>query len=242
MITKNEIKLFRSLRAKKNREQEGLFIVEGQKVLLEILDSGLEVVKVFTTVPLNPDMASITTDVSAKELKQISTFISPHDLVALVKIPEANKGSQDLKGLVIALDNIQDPGNLGTILRSAEWFGVQTVLCSKDTVDVYNSKVVQASMGAIGKIDVGYVDLQARLNEMGPTHKIYGTALKGTNVYELTWAVDAVLLIGNEASGLGTRYDSVIDEHITIPAFGSVESLNAAVACSILCSEYRRQL
>jgi TrmH family RNA methyltransferase len=241
MITKNEIKLIRSLKIKKNREQEGLFVVEGQKALLEILDSGLEVVQVFSTGPINSNIEAPWSDISENELRQISSFVTPNDVVALVKIPKIEEGELAFKGLVIALDNVQDPGNLGSILRSADWFGVGTVICSEDTVDRYNSKVVQASMGAVGRINVLYGNLLSRLEEIKGSHTIYGASLKGTNAYELSWPREAVLLIGNEANGLGTRYDSVVRAHISIPGFGGVESLNASVACSILCSEYRRQ-
>jgi len=241
MITKNEIKLIRSLKIKKNREQEGLFVVEGQKALLEILDSGLEVVQVFSTCPINSNIKAPWSEISKKELRQISSFVSPNDVVALVKIPKIAERELESKGLVIALDNVQDPGNLGSILRSGDWFGVGTIMCSEDTVDVYNSKVVQASMGAVGRINVTYGDLHSRLEEIKGSHTIYGASVKGTNAYELSWPREAVLLIGNEANGLGTRYDSVVSAHISIPGFGGVESLNASVACSILCSDYRRQ-
>ena len=144
-------------------------------------------------------------------------------------------------GLIIGLDNIQDPGNLGAILRSAEWFGAQGILCSNDTVDLYNSKVIQASMGGIARQRVDHTNLETAIRELKKTHTIIGTTLTGTNVYNFKWPENSVLLIGNEAAGLNEKYDSLSDEHITIPSFGNLDSLNAAVACSILCSEYRRQ-
>ena len=239
MITKNEIKLIRSLRNKKSRDEEGLFIVEGKKALTEILDSGMEVDRIYSTISVDARTEAQFADISVAELKQISTLVTPYELVALVKIPPPFE--QPLKGLILALDNIQDPGNLGAILRSADWFGIESIICSEDTVDVFNPKVVRASMGAVGRIKVFYVDIVSRLQELKTTHKVYGASMKGTSAYELSWEEDAVLLIGNEANGLGEKYDAVVDEYITIPAAGKVESLNAAVACSILCSEYRRQ-
>lgn len=241
MITKKEIKLLRSLRTKKNREAEGLFVVEGQKVLAEIQGSGMEVVKVFSMGPVDTNITAPCSDISERELRQISSLVSPNDVVALVKIPQRDEETLRLEGLVLALDDVQDPGNLGSILRSADWFGVRTVLCSEDTVDVYNSKVVQASMGAIGRVNAVYGNLHSRLAELKGSHTIYGASVKGTNAYELAWPKEAVLLIGNEARGLGTQYDPVVTAHISIPGYGGVESLNAAVACAVLCSEYRRQ-
>jgi len=241
MITKNEIKLLRSLRTKKNRQEEGLFVVEGQKVLTEIEESGLEVVKVFSMGPLDNKITAPWSDISERELREISSLVAPNDVVALVRIPQPPKEYQKLEGLVIALDNVQDPGNLGSILRSADWFGIRTILCSEDTADVYNSKVVQASMGAIGRVNTVYGNLHSRLEELKGGHTIYGASVKGTNVYELSWPKEVVLLIGNEARGLGAQYDSVVTAHISIPGSGGVESLNASVACAVLCSEYRRQ-
>jgi TrmH family RNA methyltransferase len=240
-ITKKEIKLLRLLRTKKNREEEGLFVVEGQKVLAEIHRSGLEVVKVFSMDPLDTNITAPCAHISKKELQQISSLVSPNDVVALVRIPQRVEETMRPKGLVIALDNVQDPGNLGSILRSADWFGVTAVLCSEDTVDVYNSKVVQASMGAIGRVNAVYGNLHSRLAELKGSHAIYGASVKGANAYELSWPEQAVLLIGNEARGLGTQYDSVVTAHISIPGHGGVESLNASVACAVLCSEYRRK-
>ncbi|MBL4752581.1 MAG: RNA methyltransferase [Flavobacteriales bacterium] len=240
MITKNEIKLFRALRNKKHRDQEGLFVVEGLKVLLEIKASGLEVIKIFTTIPIDSLIADPQVDISLKELKQVSSFVSPHEMIALVRKPEKREKLEQ-KGLIIGLDNIQDPGNLGTILRSADWFGVEGIMCSHDTVDLYNPKVIQASMGGIARQRVDFVDLLPRLKELKSTHRIFGASLTGSNVYELQWPENSVLLIGNEASGLGDKFDAVVDEYITIPNFGSLDSLNAAIACSILCSEYKRQ-
>ena len=239
MITKNEIKLLRALRNKKDREREGLFVAEGLKVLLEIKDSGLEVVKVFTTIPLDPIISDPQAMISIKELKQVSSFISPHELIAMVRIPKA-VGDLPRKGLIIGLDNIQDPGNLGSMFRSADWFGVEGILCSHDTVDLYNPKVIQASMGGIARQQVDYVDLLTGLGAMKSTHRIFGATLQGSNVYELDWPENSVFLIGNEAAGLDDKYNVVIDEYITIPSFGTVESLNAAVALSILSYEYRR--
>ncbi|MBL4734651.1 MAG: RNA methyltransferase [Flavobacteriales bacterium] len=241
MITKNELKLIRSLKDKKNREKEGLFIVEGEKILNEMLRGGLDVVRIFSLASLDLEIEAPVVEISEKELKQASALISPHDLIALVKIPAKPANGPDLKGFIVALDDIQDPGNMGTILRSADWFGFNTVLCSLATVDVYNSKVVQASMGSVARVSVVYTDLLNQLRSMKSSHNIYGGSLRGSNAYEINWPEDSVLLIGNEAAGLGTKYDSVIDEHVTISTFGRAESLNAAVAFSVLSYEYRRQ-
>lgn len=229
------------MKNKKIREKEGLFVVEGLKVLLEIRDAGFDILKIFTTIPLDPIIKEKFEVISEKELKQVSAFTSPHELIALVRKPKPIKDRLSAKGLIIGLDNIQDPGNLGTILRSAEWFGAKGIICSADTVDLYNSKVIQASMGGIARQRVDYTDLFLSIKELRKTHKIIGTSLAGPSVYKFEWPESSVLLIGNEAAGLNDKYTPLIDEYVTIPSVGSLDSLNAAVACSILCSEYRRQ-
>lgn len=238
-LSKNQLKLITSLRQKKYRQKHQFFIAEGVKVVDEYLNSDFQVKQLFTTDPESYQSHSNVIDISEAELSKISSLKSPNKVLAIVEIPEAPKLVS--KGLIVALDGINDPGNLGTIIRLCDWFGVEQLICSKDTVDIYNSKVVQASMGSLIRTSVVYTDLKNYLKET--EMPAYATLMDGENVYESSLPSDAVLVMGNEANGISSEVLQLLDNHISIPRFGKLqatESLNVATATAILLSEFRR--
>lgn len=236
-LSKAKQKWIRSLQLKKNRDQAFLFVVEGEKSVLEGLShfaSQLELLVSLDSFSSQiPDQfLSKTFLVTTKELEQISELKTPNKFIAVFKRPD----SMILKDeLTIVLDGIQDPGNMGTILRLADWFGVKQLVCSKDTVDCYNSKVIQASMGAIYRIPVHYTDLANYLSETKQPK--YGAMLNGSNYKTISYPKDAILIMGNEGKGVRPEIEALIDFPITIPRFGEAESLNVATATAILLAE-----
>lgn len=237
-LSKNKLKWIRSLQQKKVREELGLFIVEGEKMVAELLATNASSIELIC-VTKDFEMKEQNFDVflaDDKQLEQISSLKTPNKVLAVVrqfnyKLPSENE-------FCLALDGVQDPGNLGTILRIADWFGVEHILCSKDTVEVYNPKVVQASMGAIFRIKTHQVDLKEHLSNY--KGKIYGALLEGENVYKTTLENEGILLMGNEGNGISQDLISLITDKISIPRFGKAESLNVAVATGILVSEFKR--
>ena len=241
-ISKNQVKVITSLSQKKYRQKHNLFIAEGIKVVNELLNSSFEVELIFctndfqTTLPENK-----ITRVSETELKKISTLKSPNKVLSLFKIPE-EKPIQN-SGLILALDAINDPGNLGTIIRLCDWFGIAQLICSKDTVDCYNQKVVQASMGSLTRIKIQYLDLKNYFSEsLLPT---FIADMNGENVYQTVLPKEGILILGNEANGVSEEIKKKIKHKISIPRFGETqktESLNVATAAAILISEFKRNL
>lgn len=240
MLSKNQIKLINALRKKKNRQAEGLFVAEGIKVVEEFLQAGFDLHALFATEAYtNPFDIEKSSEISERELKQISALSNPNQVLAIFRIPEDPPASR--KGLNLVLDSINDPGNLGTIIRLCDWFGVTQIICSTDTVDRYNPKVVQASMGSLSRIKMLYTDLPEYLSKEQRT--IYGTFMNGRSIYEQSLEKDCVLILGNEANGISETVSELVDEQITIPQFNDhqqTESLNVAMATSILLSELRR--
>ncbi len=240
MLSKNQIKLINSLKIKKNRWLNRLFIAEGVKVVDELILSNFELHTLFCTDEytnkFNVDKLQI---ISEKELKKISEFSSPNQVFAIFKIPE--KEEIKTNGFTLVLDEINDPGNLGTIIRLCDWFSVDQLVCSLNTVDCYNQKVVQASMGSLSRVSIVYNDLIQFLEKEKRT--VYAALLEGENVYQTTLPNNAVLVMGNEANGISKTIQNLIGKPITIPQFGKVqntESLNVATATAILLSEFRR--
>ena len=239
-ISKNQLKLITSLSQKKYRQKHKLFIAEGVKVVQELLNSSFYVETLFCTDDFSTD---ISTDkiipISETDLKKISNLKTPNKVFGLFKIPDEN--SIQNKGLIVALDAINDPGNLGTIIRLCDWFGVSELVCSKETVDCYNQKVVQASMGSLTRIAIHYVDLEAYLKDTKlPT---YIADMNGENVYKTKLPKEGILIMGNEANGVSNEIKTVVTNKISIPRFGETqetESLNVATATAILLSEFRR--
>ena len=240
MITAAEIKFIKSLSQKKFRDSEGLFVVEGEKMVQEALKSGFEVEKVYRKE-----------EIGEAAMERISALSSPSPALALVRKPaDLSSAKLPSKGLILALDGIRDPGNLGTILRIADWFGIDAVYASEDTVDVFNPKVVQATMGAIFRVKFHYADIPALCSSaLKAGGRVYGTFLDGENMYgkELSNGTEApsVIVIGNEANGISANTAACVTDRLFIPPFpaddpGS-ESLNAAVATAITVAEFRRQ-
>lgn len=239
-ISKNQLKLITSLSQKKYRQKHNLFIAEGIKVVNELLKSSFEVATLFCT---NDYETNLTEDkivrIDETDLKKISSLKSPNKVLGLFKIPKLN--SINASGLIVALDAINDPGNLGTIIRLCDWYGVTQLICSTDTVDCFNQKVVQASMGSLTRIAINYVNLEAYLNE---THlPTYIADMDGDNVYKTQLPAEGILIMGNEANGVSNQIKKLISNKISIPRFGEVqetESLNVAAATAILLSEFKR--
>ncbi len=239
-LSKNKIKWLRSLHSKKSRDSENAYILEGEKMVLEAIQFKPEdlIFIAYTKGFIFPTLSNSieTIEVSEKELTQISTLKTPNKAFAVLK--KSTNESEIKNGLIIALDNVQDPGNLGTILRIADWFGIDSIICSSDTVDCYNPKVVQASMGAILRIDVQYVDLFQTLSKY--KGKIYGAVLGGKNMYTSDLQFEGILLMGNEGKGISPEIQQLITEPISIPGFGHAESLNVSIATGILVAEFCR--
>ncbi|WP_026775714.1 RNA methyltransferase [Polaribacter sp. Hel_I_88] len=241
-ISKNQLKLITSLSQKKYRQKNGLFIAEGIKVVNEFLNSSFQVDMLLATDDFETTISSDKiVRISEKDLQKISNLKSPNKVLGLFKIPD-EKPLQE-KGLIVVLDAINDPGNLGTIIRLCDWFGVTQLICSKDTVDCYNQKVVQASMGSLTRISIKYIELESYLQETNlPT---FIADMNGENVYSSTLPKEAILVMGNEANGVCEELKTLIKNKISIPRFGETqetESLNVATATAILLSEFKRSI
>jgi TrmH family RNA methyltransferase len=240
MVSKNQIKLITSLQQKKYRNEHQLFIAEGVKVIQELLESNFVLEHLFITEAIFEQVGSSQiTMVREPDMKRISALSSPSSCLATFKIPKETQIEN--KGLIVALDDIRDPGNLGTIIRLCDWFGVRQLLCSPETVDVYNPKVIQSTMGSIKRVNVNYVDLDKYVSES--TLPVFGTFMDGKNVYNEALPKEAILILGNEANGISASLEKTIKNRIAIPRFGDLqetESLNVATATAIFLSEFRR--
>lgn len=241
MVSKNQIKLITSLQQKKYRKQEQLFFAEGVKVVQELLHSNFELQDLFTTkqdfltVPKNKVHA-----ITEAELKKISALTTPNTCLAVFKIPKAKEMVE--KGLIVALDDVRDPGNLGTIIRLCDWFGIETLFCSEESVDIYNPKVVQATMGSISRVNVVYGNLETFLSQT--KLPIFGTFMDGKNIYQEELSKEGIIIMGNEANGISTSVEKLVSDRIAIPRFGNLqvtESLNVATATAIILSEFKRK-
>jgi TrmH family RNA methyltransferase len=241
MVSKNQIKLITSLQQKKYRKQEQLFFAEGVKVVQELLHSNFELQELFTTkqdfltVPKNKVHA-----ISEVELKKISALTTPNTCLAVFKIPKVKEMVE--KGLIVALDDVRDPGNLGTIIRLCDWFGIETLFCSEESVDIYNPKVVQATMGSISRVNVVYGNLETFLSQT--KLPVFGTFMDGNNIYQEELPKEGIIIMGNEANGISTSVEKLVSDRIAIPRFGNLqvtESLNVATATAIILSEFKRK-
>ena len=239
MLSKNQIKLITSLKQKKYRLQHGLFVVEGAKTIQEFLQSDFELDTLYTIKPFNID-AKKETLISEAELKRISFLKTPNKALAIFKVPRPKP--IDHSKLIVALDDVRDPGNLGTIIRLCDWFGVKDLVCSQETVDCFNPKVIQATMGSMTRVNVTYLDLEDFLKQAKPP--IYGTFMDGTNIYNKELQETGVIVLGNEANGISKNIESIVTEKLSIPRFGDLqttESLNVATAAAIVLSEFKRR-
>ncbi|MCX7550825.1 TrmH family RNA methyltransferase [Xanthomarina sp. F2636L] len=238
MLSKNQIKLITSLKQKKYRLQHGLFVAEGVKTINELIASHFKLQQLYTTesFKINANLEILITEA---ELKKISFLTTPNTALAVFKIPKTEPIK--INQLIVALDNVRDPGNLGTIIRLCDWFGITELVCNLETVDCFNPKVIQATMGSITRVNISYLDLPKFLKDINM--ETFGAFMDGENIYKKELPNKGVLVLGNEANGVSKDIENLIATKITIPRFGNLqatESLNVATATAILLSEFRR--
>lgn len=254
MLSKNKAKYIISLQKKKTRDEENIFVIEGDKLVKEFLNArqNLRILaaKAEFINSLPEELLSLAEEVeiiSYDELKQLSSLKTPHNALAVVVKPDPVSDTGEIfDELSALLDCVQDPGNLGTIIRAAAWFGIKTIVCSKDSVDVYNPKVIQASMGAILHVNVHYADLKEFLGEaINRKLPVYGTVLDGKSIYDHKLGPKGIILLGNESKGISDDLIPYITDKIFIPGTGTskpgIESLNVSMAASIVFSEFLRR-
>jgi len=253
MLSKNKIKLIQSLNRKKDRDESGLCLVEGNKMVEEALRSEYQIETLVCTAQFadqHPEIRSKAKEIIEADkdsIQKASLLQNPQEALAIIMQPENKKPKLNLnEELCLALDFIQDPGNLGTVLRIADWFGIDTVICSENTVDVYNPKVVQASMGAIFRIKTFYTNLESFLLKTAQDRiPVYGTFMDGNNIYTEQLTKNGIIILGNEGNGISDQISKLVTHRIAIPTFSTnpnkAESLNVAIAASICCSEFRRR-
>jgi TrmH family RNA methyltransferase len=254
MISKNKIKFIISLQKKKVRDDEKLYVIEGEKLVREFLNAGIPVnilvAKGEFLSSLSPEHIRLVKeieDVNYEELKQISTLRTPNNALAVIQMPVNEMiMSEIIKQFCVALDFVQDPGNLGTIIRAAGWFGIKNIVCSMDCVDVYNPKVIQSSMGAILHVNVYYADLKSLFTyAVKNSVAVFGTMLEGKSIYNHTLDNKGIILLGNESKGISSELIPFITEKIKIPKFSSakegIDSLNVGMAASVVFSEFVRK-
>ncbi|WP_045168001.1 RNA methyltransferase [Prevotella intermedia] len=245
MISKNKIKLVRALETKKGREKQGLFVAEGPKVVGDLLAAGFELVELFE---------------EEEDIKKVSFLQHPQGKLGIFKLPEQTKtkvgecetavGAErkvllSENELALALDGVQDPGNLGTIIRVADWFSIERIFCSMDTADCWNPKVVQATMGSIARVKMYYLNLNELINSLPTDYPIYGTLLDGEDIYEEKLSANGLIVMGNEGNGISAAIRQRVNRKLLIPNFSvgttRAESLNVAIATAVVCSEFKRR-
>lgn len=250
MISKNQIKFVKQLALKKYRKQEGLFVAEGPKVVGDLLDAGFRPHLLFALNEWN-SRGYACQEVNEEELQRVSFLQHPQQVLGVFELPPTPT-SQDSSLftshssllnskaiLSLALDGVQDPGNLGTIIRIADWFGIDTIYCSEDTADAWNPKVVQATMGSIARVNMVYTDLKELI--LKAKVPVYGTLLDGENIYTSSLTANGIIVMGNEGNGISQEIRSLITHKLRIPQFHEgPESLNVAIATAITCSEFKR--
>lgn len=251
MISKNRQKLIRSLERKKGRTETGLFVAEGPKLVGELLAAGWRPVYVAAVERWWEENATLLTNIQEKdtiseeELQRTSLQKTPQQVLALFPIrnPEERLAEVAAKELCLALDGVQDPGNLGTIIRLADWFGISHVFCSTTTADIFSPKAIQATMGAISRVHVHYIKLKEELSQCQAP--IFGTHLDGENIYQKNLSETGVIVMGNEGKGISPEVEALVNERLYIPPYPAdrttVESLNVAIATAIVCAEFRRR-
>ena len=245
MLSKSQISLLKSLQHKKDRLQYGLFLVEGHKSIIEFINSPYQIEAIYHTEAFDPKVLNLSQkinlyNISVTDIEKISSLKTPQQVIAAVKVPHHpeldNAGLRQKFSLV--LDGVQDPGNMGTIIRTADWFGITDIICSPDTVDAYNPKVVQASMGSLARIHVHY----AALADVLPTLKlpVFGAMLSGKNIYHTNFGTEGLIVMGNEGKGMRPEIERLIGTAVTIPRAGRAESLNVGIATALFCAEISR--
>lgn len=244
MISKQRVKFVKSLKLKKYRKKAALFLVEGARNVIELLSSDYEIQNLFVTEKfLNefPHHLTFKFDYeicSEKELVDLGTFQTNEYALAVAKM-KSNPFNISNDDLILALDDVSDPGNLGTIIRIADWFGLKTIIAGMDSADFYNPKVINASMGSFTRVNVHSMDLEDFFRS-NTKHKLYGAGLNGADVHHVKLDKPAILLMGNESKGISDRLSTYLDKRITIPKIGGAESLNVAVSTAIICDNFFR--
>ena len=240
MISKNKIKLIRSLETKKGREKVGLFVAEGPKVVYDLLHEGFVAEDILDNI---------------EDINKVSFLQHPQSLLGVFKLPEVASNTMNNyltlfkegieNQLVLALDGVQDPGNLGTIIRIADWFGIEDIFCSHETADCWNPKVVQATMGSIARVKLHYLNLYEMIDQLPTDYPIYATLLDGNNIYAQELSRHGMIVMGNEGKGISPQLRTKINRKLFIPNYPpereTAESLNVAIATSIVCAEFRRR-
>ncbi len=241
MITKNQIKLIISLQQKKFRNEHQLFVAEGEKVIRELLNSKFELENLYESEAVFDDLKlNNISKINQGDLNKISSLSSANNCLALFRIPSNNLTNRDV--LIVVLDDIRDPGNLGTIIRLCDWFGISELVCSPETVDVYNPKVVQATMGSLTRVNINYCNLYEFLSNSDLP--IFGTFMDGDTIYKTNLPEKGIIVMGNEANGISEKLEKLIKNRLSIPRFGLIqktESLNVATATAIVLSEFMRK-
>ncbi|MBO7114294.1 MAG: RNA methyltransferase [Bacteroidaceae bacterium] len=250
MLSKNDIKNIKSLEQKKFRTEKSLFIAQGHKLVGELLGK-FECVLLAATSDWMQTRRSIPAarveTVTPDELKRASLQQAPQDVLAVFRTPQDSTtlSAAASANLVLALDDVQDPGNLGTIVRIADWFGIKHIFCSRATADIYNPKAIQATMGAIARVSVHYTDLGKEINGLPRTTPVYGTFLEGDIIYDTQLTENGVIVMGNEGNGIGPVVAAAVNRKLYIPNWPqgakTSESLNVAIATAVVCSEFRRR-
>ena len=251
MTGKNKIKLITSLQQKKYRKKNNLFFVEGLKNTLELLQSDFRVSEILGTPHMLKQISTFypevkITETSPAEYKKISALKTPPEIMALCAIPTFEPDREAFtKNLNLVLDDITDPGNMGTIIRTAHWFGINNIICSSGCVDVFNPKVVQSAMGSITKVQIIYTELLSFLQEQKDNNlPVYGAFLNGKNLYQCNVSKKGFLVLGNESNGINKEVEKIVTQKVQIPQFTAhgdfMDSLNVSIACAVLCSEFSR--
>ena len=248
MLSKNVIKYIHSLELKKNRDKEGAFVAEGPKVVSDLMRTFKLRLLISTDSWSKENLYlhdAVHYRVTEEELKKASFLQHPQKVIAVYEIPKP-KIDLDVCNhqLCLALDNVQDPGNLGTIIRIADWFGISTIFCNSGTADAYNPKVVQATMGGIARVNVIYSDLNKLLSSLPKSIPIYGTSLNGNNIYKENLSSSGIIIMGNEGNGISSDIMSMVNQPLFIPCYNhnrGIDSLNVAVATAVACAEFRRR-
>lgn len=249
MVSKNKIKYIISLQKKKYRQKYNKFVIEGHKTVFDIIDSNYIIDEIYTSnaekyKPQLAELSKIVFETTDEYMKKISGLSNANDIIAIVSMPETPVYSSNTEGITLCLADIQDPGNLGTIIRTANWFGIKNIVCSNNTVDLFNPKTLQSTMGAFCNINVYYKDLEQFLEQEKGTN-IYGTFLEGENIYETELSSNCIIIMGNEGKGIPNDLNKFISDKITIPSFAGenlkAESLNVSISTAVVLSEFARR-
>ena len=244
MISKNQQKYIRQLEQKKYRKREGCFVAEGTKVVGDLLKR-YQPLALYATESWDAPKGVGYTLVSEEELQRVSFQQHPQQVLAIFPIPQPTDPVSLRGSLTLALDGVQDPGNLGTIIRIADWFGIDTIICSEETADAWNPKVIQATMGSIARVNVIYTNLLELLDTLPSDYPVYGTFLDGENIYTQTLSGEGLIIMGNEGNGISDAVKAKVNRRLLIPDFhqgDTADSLNVAIATAITCSEFRRRI